>query len=118
MIVSGGYNIYSVEVEHALAAHPAVAEVAVVGVPHPRWGESVCAFIVPRAGAAIDEPALDAQCRQTLPPYKCPKQYVFIDSLPMTTTGKVRKTELRAQMTTTVAQGRASNPPPRIAHDQ
>jgi len=98
MIVYGGYNVYSEQVEHALATHPAVAEVAVVGVPHPRWGESVCAFVVPRAGTTIDEAALDALCRESLAAYKVPRQYVMMDALPMTTTGKVRKTELRDRM--------------------
>ncbi|MDP6805786.1 MAG: AMP-binding protein [Rhodospirillales bacterium] len=95
MIVSGGYNVYSVEVEQVLDRHPDVAQVAVVGVPHPRWGEAICAFVLPRAGIVPEERELEAMCRDALASYKVPKRYVFVDTLPMTTTGKIRKTALR-----------------------
>ena len=95
MIVSGGYNVYSVEVEQVLDRHPGVAQVAVVGVPHPRWGEAICAFVLPRAGVMPEERELEAMCRDALAAYKIPKRYIFVDTLPMTTTGKIRKTALR-----------------------
>ncbi len=95
MIVSGGYNIYSVEVEQVLARHPGVAQVAVVGLPNPRWGEAVCAFVLPPACVHPDQRELDTLCRATLAAYKVPKRYVFVDTLPMTTTGKIRKAASR-----------------------
>jgi acyl-CoA synthetase (AMP-forming)/AMP-acid ligase II len=98
MIVSGGYNVYSIEVENIVSQHPDVAEVAVVGIPDPRWGEAICAFITRRPGADDGpelEDALDQLCRAELATYKAPKRYVFMDVLPKTTTGKIRKVELR-----------------------
>ena len=95
MIVSGGYNVYSIEVEDVLSRHEAVAEVAVIGIPDPRWGEAICAFIVPRPGEKPAEAELDKLCREALATYKAPKRYVFVEMLPKTTTGKIRKTELR-----------------------
>lgn len=101
MIVSGGYNVYSIEVEQVLSRHAAVSEVAVVGVPDPRWGEAICAFITPREGHAPDpkiEEELDRMCRAELAAYKAPKRYVFLDELPKTTTGKIRKIDLRERV--------------------
>ncbi len=96
MIVSGGYNIYSVEVEAVLEEHPGISEVAVIGMAHPRWGESVCAFIVPTADTARpDEAELVTLCKQRLAAYKAPKAFVFLDAMPRTTSGKIRKVELR-----------------------
>ncbi len=97
LIVSGGENISSVEVEHAIAAHPSVLEVAVVGVPDPKWGEVPRAFVVVRTGAPpLDEPAVIAWVRDRLAHYKAPKSVVFLDELPKGGTGKVQKPLLRA----------------------
>lgn len=95
MIVSGGYNIYSVEIENVISRHPAVAEVAVVGEPDAQWGEAICAFVQPRPDMTIPEAELDEMCRRELADYKAPKRYVLVDRFPMTTTGKIRKAELR-----------------------
>jgi long-chain acyl-CoA synthetase len=96
MIVSGGENIYSAEVESALALHPGVAQVAVIGVPDPRWGERVHAVVLPRAGAELTEEALVAHCRERIAGYKCPRSIEFrTASLPLSAAGKVLKAELR-----------------------
>jgi len=96
MIVSGGENVFSAEVEGALALHPGVAQVAVIGVPDPRWGERVHAVILPRAGTALTEAELVAHCRERIAGYKCPRSIEFRDtSLPLSPAGKILKTELR-----------------------
>lgn len=97
MIITGGENVYSVEVENALAAHPGVASVAVVGLPDETWGERVHAVVV----AAGDVPAdftelLDAHCRAMIAPYKVPRTFEFVAALPMSGAGKILKRELRA----------------------
>ena len=96
MIVSGGENVYPAEVERVLRDHPAVADVAVIGVPHPRWVESPVAFVV----AADGQPAptrseLVAHCRGRLAGYKKPSAVYFVDQLPRNAAGKVAKRELR-----------------------
>lgn len=97
MIVSGGENVYSVEVENALHEHPAVLECAVFGVPHPRWGEAVHAVVVTRPGMATDEDALRDHCRARIAGYKCPKSFdIRADPLPRSGVGKVQKRALRA----------------------
>ncbi|RZM01955.1 MAG: hypothetical protein EOP68_21540 [Sphingomonas sp.] len=96
MIVSGGENIFSAEVESALSLHPAVEQVAVIGVPDPRWGERVHAVILPRAGMALSEADLVAHCRTHIAGYKCPRRVSFIDAMPLSGAGKVLKTTLRA----------------------
>jgi acyl-CoA synthetase (AMP-forming)/AMP-acid ligase II len=98
MIISGGENIYPAEVEAVLAGHPAVAEVAVVGRPDPVWGEAVHAVIIPAAGAGASPEEIISWSRERLAHFKCPKTVEFADSLPRTTTGKVLKRELRAQL--------------------
>jgi len=97
MIISGGENIYPVEVEAVLARHPAVAEVAVIGLPDPTWGEAVHAVITPAAGSDASAEEVIAWCRERLAHFKCPKSAEFTGPLPRTTTGKVLKRELRAQ---------------------
>jgi long-chain acyl-CoA synthetase len=95
MIVSGGENVYPVEVEEALAQHPAVADVAVIGVPDERWGETVMALVIPRAGAVPAAEELVAFSRERLAGYKLPRVVEFVEELPRTPSGKVLKRELR-----------------------
>jgi len=97
MIISGGENIYSAEIENVLSTHPAVAAVAVVGVPDPRWGEAVKAVIIPRDGKPVDETALLAYCRERLAGYKVPKSVDFVESFPLVPSGKISKKDLRAR---------------------
>ena len=98
MIVSGGENIYSAEVERALAAHPSVRSVAVVGAPDEKWGERVVAFVVRYPDAPGDVSELVSHCRGLIAGYKVPKEIHLIDSLPQTASGKVQKATLRQQL--------------------
>jgi acyl-CoA synthetase (AMP-forming)/AMP-acid ligase II len=98
MIISGGENVYPAEVEAVLAAHPAVADVAVVGRPDPTWGEAVHAVIIPATGATAAPAEIITWCRERLAHFKCPKTAEFVSSLPRTTTGKVLKRELRTRL--------------------
>jgi acyl-CoA synthetase (AMP-forming)/AMP-acid ligase II len=93
MIVSGGENIYPAEVERVLREHPAVADVAIVGVPHPRWGETPVAFVV---GAEVASSELIEHCRLHLAGYKKPTAIHFVPALPRNAAGKVLKRALRA----------------------
>ncbi|MGH1413640.1 MAG: class I adenylate-forming enzyme family protein [Pelagimonas sp.] len=93
MIISGGTNIYPREVEEALLEHASVLEVAVLGRPHPEWGEDVVAFVV--SDQRLDEGALDAHCLDCIARFKRPKAYFSIDALPKNNYGKVLKTSLR-----------------------
>jgi long-chain acyl-CoA synthetase len=95
MIVSGGENVYSAEVENALARHPAVSSAAVIGIAHERWGEAVHAVVVLREGSAADAKALKAHCRELIASYKVPKSIEFVPALPLTPTGKIAKNSLR-----------------------
>ena len=95
MIVSGGENVYSVEVENALAKHPAVASVAVIGIPHERWGEQVHAVIVRAPGATASADELQAHCKTLIATYKCPRSIEFIGTMPISGAGKILKTDLR-----------------------
>lgn len=97
MIISGGENVYSTEVEQALSKHRSVSQVAVIGVPDERWGERVTAIVVPVEGAKPDAEELIAHCRELIAAYKAPKQVIFAEKLPMTPTGKILKTALRKQ---------------------
>jgi acyl-CoA synthetase (AMP-forming)/AMP-acid ligase II len=94
IIISGGENISSIEVEQAIAAHPAVLECAVVGIPHPHWGERPKAFVTLNDGAAAAADELIGFCRERLARYKCPDSIEF-GPLPRTSTGKVQKFVLR-----------------------
>ncbi len=96
VIISGGENVSSVEVEDCLYQHPAVAEVGVIGVPDDRWGETVKALVVLRPGHDVADGELIAFCRQRLTHYKCPTSVEERDSLPRTATGKLQKFKLRA----------------------
>jgi long-chain acyl-CoA synthetase len=95
MIISGGENVYPAEVENALAEHPAVADVAVIGVPHERWGETVKALVVRRPGATADATEVIAFTRERLAHFKCPTSVDFVESLPRNPAGKILKRELR-----------------------
>lgn len=96
LIISGGFNVYPVEVETELDALAGVAESAVIGVPHPDFGEGVTAVVVPRAGAALDENVLRAALEQRLAKYKLPKRIVVVTEMPRNAMGKVQKAQLRA----------------------
>jgi long-chain acyl-CoA synthetase len=98
MIISGGSNVYAVEVEEVLATHDSVADVAVVGVPDDLWGELVVAAIVPAAGHELEQDALDALARTQLAGYKIPRRYVALPALPRNAYGKVVKRELRESL--------------------
>jgi acyl-CoA synthetase (AMP-forming)/AMP-acid ligase II len=97
MIISGGENVYPSEVENVLASHPDVQEVAVVGVPHPKWGESVLAAVVLKEGASATSEVLQDFCSSRLAGYKRPRQFVFLQTqdLPRTATGKIVHRHLR-----------------------
>jgi len=94
LYISGGENVYPAEVETVLATHPAIHEVAIVGVPDERWGEVGCAYVVPRPGATLDVEAIDAWARERLAAFKIPKSFVAVTELPRTETGKVQKWRL------------------------
>lgn len=96
VIISGGENVSSIEVEDALFAHPAVREAAVIGVPDDKWGETVKALVVIAGNFAITEQALIEHCRTKLAHYKCPTSIEFRSSLERTATGKLQKYKLRA----------------------
>jgi acyl-CoA synthetase (AMP-forming)/AMP-acid ligase II len=95
MIISGGENIYPAEIENVLAAHPAVAECAVIGVPDERWGEAVKACVVARPGVPVDAQEIIAWLRERLAHYKCPKTVDFMQTLPRNPSGKLLKRLLR-----------------------
>jgi fatty-acyl-CoA synthase len=97
MIITGGENVYPAEVEDVLYKHPGIKEVAVIGVEHPRWGETVRALVVPKDGVALTEQDIIDFAQDKLARYKQPKSVVFLDVLPRNPAGKVLKVELRAQ---------------------
>ena len=94
LIISGGYNVYPKEVELILDEIPGIRESAVIGVPHPDFGEGVVAVVEPE-GPALDEADLIARLRSQLAPYKTPKRVIFVDTLPRNAMGKVQKAHLR-----------------------
>ncbi len=96
MIISGGANIYPAEIEAVLTAHPAVADVAVIGIPHAEWGESVQAVVELRPGASATAEEIIAFCAQRLADYKKPRGVAFVDELPRNPAGKLLKTAIRA----------------------
>jgi fatty-acyl-CoA synthase len=95
MYISGGENVYPAEVENVLHTHPAVAQAAVVGAPHPRWGESGVAFVVVARAASVTPDELVAWCKARVASYKVPAQVMLVDELPRNATGKVLKGPLR-----------------------
>jgi acyl-CoA synthetase (AMP-forming)/AMP-acid ligase II len=96
VIISGGENVSSIEVEDALCSHPAVAEAAVIGVPDEKWGETVKGLVVLVPGASVSEDDLIAHCRERLAHYKCPTSVELRSELTRTATGKLQKFKLRA----------------------
>jgi long-chain acyl-CoA synthetase len=96
MIVSGGENVYSTEVEQALMTHPGVLECAVYGIPDPRWGEAVAATVVAREGIDLTDTELVEHCRQLIAGFKVPRRIdVSADPLPKSAAGKILKREIR-----------------------
>ena len=95
MIIRGGENIYPRELEELLFRHPKVGEVAVIGIPHERWGEEVAAFIRPISGAVIDKEEMTAYMRTSLAPHKTPKHWFVVEAFPLTGSGKIQKFKLR-----------------------
>jgi fatty-acyl-CoA synthase len=104
MIIRGGENIYPREIEVLLIAHPTVGEVAVVGLPDGKWGETVAAFLRPAPGCSIDKDELFAYMREHLSPHKTPTHWFGVDAFPLTGSGKIQKFKLREQW----AQGELS----------
>jgi acyl-CoA synthetase (AMP-forming)/AMP-acid ligase II len=96
MIISGGENVYPAEVESALSEHPAIAEIAVIGVPDAKWGEAVKAIVVLRPGASLSQDELIAWARTRIAGFKTPRSVAFVDTLPRNASGKLLKRELRA----------------------
>lgn len=95
MIISGGENVYSVEVENAIQKHPAVAACAVIGIPSDQWGEEVIAIIVPVESQEPSSQDIIDFCKAQIAGYKCPRQVIFVDALPMSGAGKILKNKLR-----------------------
>jgi acyl-CoA synthetase (AMP-forming)/AMP-acid ligase II len=95
MYIAGGFNCYPAEIEKIMAAHPGVAQVAVIGIPDPRLGEVGQAFVIRRTGTALDEAGLLAWCRDNMANYKVPRRIEFVDALPTNAAGKVQKFALR-----------------------
>jgi fatty-acyl-CoA synthase len=95
MVIRGGENIYPREVEEFLYAHPAVKDVAVIGVPDERYGEALCAWIIRRAGSDADASAITSFCADQIAHFKIPQHILFVEEFPMTVTGKVQKYKMR-----------------------
>ncbi|WNV88745.1 AMP-binding protein [Umezawaea sp. Da 62-37] len=95
VIITGGENVSSIEVEDAVFSHPSVAEVAVIGVPHEKWGETIKALVVVAEGAEVTEAEIIAHCKAKLAGYKAPTSVEFRDDIPRTATGKIQKFRLR-----------------------
>jgi len=96
MIVSGGENVYPAEVENVLMGHPAIADVAVIGVPHEKWGETAKAVVVKKPGAEVTEQEIIDYARERLARFKCPTTVDWADVLPRNPSGKILKKDLRA----------------------
>jgi fatty-acyl-CoA synthase len=101
MIITGGFNVYSIEVENALRAHETVQDCAVIGLPDDKWGERIVAVLQPRKGSRVDPEAIAAFVKQRIGSVKTPKQIEVWDDLPRSKVGKVLKPEIRAKLLTT-----------------
>ena len=99
MIISGGENISSIEIENTLYGHPDVLEAAVVAMPDEKWGETPCAFVTLKPGKMANEQDLIRWCQDNMARFKCPGRIVFTE-LPKTSTGKIQKFKLRKQLPT------------------
>jgi fatty-acyl-CoA synthase len=97
MVIRGGENVYPREIEELLHGHEDVVDVQVVGVPDPRYGEELCAWVRLRDGADADEEALRAYCRERVAHFKVPRYVLFVQDFPMTVTGKVQKFKMREE---------------------
>jgi long-chain acyl-CoA synthetase len=95
MIVTGGENVFSAEVENVIARHPAVAMCAVIGIPHERWGEAVHAVVVLTPGSELTEAQVREHCASHIAGFKCPKSVDFVAALPLSAAGKILKRDLR-----------------------
>lgn len=95
MIISGGFNVYPLEVEHALCSHPQVSDAAVFGIPDDSWGETVAAAVVLEEGATVSEDDLQSHCKSLLAGFKCPRKFDFPATLPRNSAGKLLRRELR-----------------------
>jgi len=98
MVIRGGENIYPREIEEFLYRHPKVQDVQVVGVPDRKYGEELCAWIIARPGATLDEDEIRTFCQGQIAHYKIPRHIVFTDAFPMTVTGKIQKFKIRDEM--------------------
>jgi acyl-CoA synthetase (AMP-forming)/AMP-acid ligase II len=98
MIITGGYNVYAIEVENCLNSHPAVQNSAVVGIPHESWGEAVCAMVIPSQGCRPSSRELQDHCKRRLARYKAPKRIEITARLPLSPAGKVLRREVRRQL--------------------
>jgi fatty-acyl-CoA synthase len=95
MVIRGGENVYPREIEEFLYTHEGIADVSVIGVPDERYGEELCAWVIARPDADLDEDAVREFCRGRLAHFKVPRYVVFVDEFPMTVTGKVQKFKMR-----------------------
>jgi fatty-acyl-CoA synthase len=95
MVIRGGENVYPREIEEFLYTHESIADVSVIGVPDERYGEELCAWVIARPGAALDEDTVRDYCRERLAHFKVPRYVLFVDEFPMTVTGKVQKFKMR-----------------------
>jgi fatty-acyl-CoA synthase len=110
MVIRGGENVYPREIEEFLYTHPAVADVQVVGVPDPRYGEELCAWVRLRDGGSLREDDLRAHCRDRIAHFKIPRYVLFVDEFPMTVTGKVQKFRMREVSIERLGLGEAAPP--------
>jgi fatty-acyl-CoA synthase len=106
MVIRGGENIYPREIEEFLHRHPDIQDVQVIGVPDEKYGEELCAWVVPRAGATLDEEAVRTFCRDRIAQYKVPRYIRLVQGFPTTVTGKVQKFQMREQMIKELGQPR------------
>jgi fatty-acyl-CoA synthase len=106
MVIRGGENIYPREIEEFLYRHPDIQDVQVIGVPDEKYGEELCAWVVARAGAQLDEDAVRAFCRDQIAHYKVPRHIRMVQAFPTTVTGKVQKFQMREQMIRELGQSR------------
>jgi fatty-acyl-CoA synthase len=108
MIIRGGENVYPREIEEFLYTHPDVSDVQVIGVPSERYGEEVMAWVKPREGASLSDAALADYCRGKIATYKIPRYWKFVDSFPMTVTGKIQKFKMRETAVSELGLDRAA----------